>query len=234
VTPFPSPLVVVGTGTGVGKTHVTLALVRAFEARGARAAAWKPVVTGTASPDGDDHRTLSAELGRALAPPVFSAPEPVSPHLAAARSGRSVDLAAIAAAAATLARAHDALVIETAGGLFSPLGPGLTNADVARALAPCAVLLVAPDRLGVLHDVGAALRAARAEALAIDLVALSAPERDDASTGTNAGELAALGIAPAPVVEFVRGAWSSDRAVASAGRALDALARAFARRSSAG
>lgn len=189
-------VVVVGTGTGVGKTHVTLALVRALEARGIDATAWKPIVTGTASPDGDDARLLSAALGRSLEPPIFSAPEPISPHLAAARSGRFVDLDAIATRALALSAAHGVLIIETAGGLFSPLGPGRTNVDVARSLAPCSVLLVAPDRLGVLHDVSAALRAARAEALLIDALALSAPELADASTGTNAHELVSLGIAP--------------------------------------
>ncbi|HEU4410504.1 MAG TPA: dethiobiotin synthase [Polyangiaceae bacterium] len=220
-------IVVVGTGTGVGKTHVTLALVRALEARGADATAWKPVVTGTASPDGDDARALAAALHRPLEPPVFSAPEPVSPHLAAARSGRAVDLDAIAARARALSAAHELVVVETAGGLFSPLGPGRTNADVARALAPCAVLLVAPDRLGVLHDVGAALRAARVEALAVDAVALSAPEAPDASTGTNAGELVALGIAPR-VVAFPRGAFDAAESLSAAGAVLEAVGLASA------
>jgi dethiobiotin synthetase len=213
---------VVGTGTGVGKTHVTLALVRALEARGSVATAWKPLVTGTASPDGDDARLLSAALGRPLEPPVFSAPDPVSPHLAAARAGRAIDVGAIAARARALAAAHDVVVVETAGGLFSPLGPGRTNADVARALAPCAVVLVAPDRLGVLHDVGAALRAARAEALALDALALSAPEAPDASTGTNAPELVALGIAPRAFA-FSRAAFDAPASLAAAGELLGAL-----------
>ncbi len=219
-------LVVVGTGTGVGKTHLTLALVRALEARGVDATAWKPIVTGTASPDGDDARFLSAALGRPLAPPVFSAAEPVSPHLAAAREGRPVDLEALVARARELSAAHEALVVETAGGLYSPLGPQSTNADVARALAPAALLLVAPDRLGVLHDVGAVLRAARAESLPLDAFALSAPELADASTGTNAHELASLGLAPA-VTAFARAPFDAPASLAAAARLLDALAAAF-------
>jgi dethiobiotin synthetase len=215
-------VVVIGTGTGVGKTHVTLALVRALEARGAVVAAWKPVVTGTASPDGDDARALAAALGRPLEPPVFSAPEPISAHLAAARLGRSVDIDAIAGRARALARSHDYVVVETAGGLFSPLGPWRTNADVVRALAPGAAVLVAPDRLGVLHDVGAALRAARAESLAVHALALSAPEIADASTGTNAGELVSLGIAP-EVVVFARAPFDAAASLAAAGALLDRL-----------
>lgn len=215
-------LAVVGTGTGVGKTHVTLSLVRALEARGVGATPWKPVVTGTASPEGDDAALLSAALGRPLAAPVFSAPEPVSPHLAAARAGRSIDLGALAARGRELSSAHELVVVETAGGLFSPLGPGRTNVDVVRALAPCAVVLVAPDRLGVLHDVGAASRAARAESLSIDAFALSAPERADASTGTNAGELVALGTA-ARVFAFARAPFGAAESLAAAGALVEAL-----------
>ena len=56
------------------------------------------------------------------------------------------------------------LVVELAGGLFSPLAPQLTNAEVIAALAPTFTFLVAPDRLGVLHDIvqrGDDLRARR-------------------------------------------------------------------------
>jgi dethiobiotin synthetase len=223
-------LAVVGTGTGVGKTHVTLALVRALEARGVRATAWKPIVTGTASPEGDDARSLEAALGRALAPPVFSAPEPISPHLAAARAGRPIDLDALVARARALSAEHDVVVVETAGGLFSPLGPGRCNVDVARALAPAAVLLVASDRLGVLHDVSATWRAARAEALPLDALALSAPEQIDASTGTNARELVSLSLAP-PAAVFARAPFDAAVSLEAAGVALDALAFAFLERS---
>ena len=61
------------------------------------------------------------------------------------------------------------------------------------ALSPTLHVLVAPDRLGVLHDVGAAL-AAWPDAPETWVV-LSAPAASDASTGDNAAELETLGIA---------------------------------------
>jgi dethiobiotin synthetase len=93
------------------------------------------------------------------------------------------------------------VVVETAGGLFSPLGDdAFTNADLVAALRPCAVLLVAPDRLGVLHDLTSTLGFASSRGLRAPGVALSAPDSPDASTGRNANELAKLGIATALAV----------------------------------
>ena len=84
-------------------------------------------------------------------------------------------------------------LVELAGGAFSPLGPGLTNVDLALALDPALWLLVAPDALGVLHDVTASLRALPRPP---DAVVLSGSRPPDQSTGGNAQELASLGIVP--------------------------------------
>ena len=57
-------------------------------------------------------------------------------------------------------------------------------------------MLVAPDRLGVLHDVGATHRAAASAGVVVDAVVLMAPAKADASTGSNAAELALLTAQP--------------------------------------
>ena len=58
------------------------------------------------------------------------------------------------------------------------------------------MLLVAPDRLGVLHDVAAATRAAKAEGLSLRGIIVVAPAERDASTGTNAAELSVVTTLP--------------------------------------
>jgi dethiobiotin synthetase len=83
----------------------------------------------------------------------------------------------------------DGVVVELPGGLFTPLADRICNVDLAGALKPDAVLLVAPDRLGVLHDVIATLRAASTAGVSIAGIVLVAPEQADASTTRNAGEL---------------------------------------------
>lgn len=198
-------LVVTGTGTGIGKTHVTAALLRAWarvlvEAGRPRpaVAGVKPVESGVVDGAATDVSTLeqaSTFHVKRSRPPYLLA-RPVSPHLAAADEGRTIELQPILDYVATARAEADALAVELAGGLFSPLAAELTNADVARALAPEATLLVAPDRLGVLHDVAAASRAAAAMGLELSGVVLVAPEQPDASTGTNARELGVVSRLP--------------------------------------
>jgi dethiobiotin synthetase len=101
------------------------------------------------------------------------------------------------------------LLIETAGAAFTPLAPGVTNVDLAIAFEPCFWLLVAPDALGVLHDVTVTLAALEIRARTADALVLSAARPADASTGTNADELRRLGIAN-PVAALAWGVSNLD------------------------
>ena len=192
-------LLVTGTGTGIGKTHVAGALVLAWAhallEQGVpepKVAGLKPVESGvsaTGEGDGATLERLSTFHVKRFPPPYLLA-RPVSPHLAARDAGRTVELAVIRRYVSAVRADADAVLVELAGGLFSPLAPGLSNADVARDLAANVVVLVAPDRLGVLHEVAATTRAAAAAGVALSGIVLVAPEAPDASTGTNAEELA--------------------------------------------
>lgn len=192
-------LVVVGTGTEIGKTHLSLSLLNTLAKAGFSAAGLKPVESGVIPGERSDAGDLArASTFHVKQPPPYALAEPVSPHLAARRAGVTLDLARIA----SWVTSHDDaehLVIETAGALLSPLAPGLSNLDLARNLAPDRLLLVAPDRLGVLHDVAACAVVLRTVApeLPFPLVVLQPPAAPDTSTGTNAAELASLGIATA-------------------------------------
>lgn len=204
-------LLVTGTGTGIGKTHVTGALLLAWARALAKSgvanpqvAGLKPVETGVApSGDGGDgaalERLSTFHVKRFPAPYRFA--RPVSPHLAARETGTTVQLSVLRGYVAGVRRAADAVVVELAGGLFSPLAPGLSNADVTRDLAPDVVLLVAPDRLGVLHEIAATTRAAATSGVLLTGIVLVAPEFPDASTGTNAAEIAM--VADVPVLAVV-------------------------------
>ena len=202
-----APLILVaGTGTGIGKTHVSAALLlawaRALAARGVvepKLAGLKPVETGVTpgdSPlalgaDGDGatlERLSTFHVKRFPAPYMLA--RAVSPHLAARDEGRLIERRVISSYVAEVREAAtDGVLAELAGGLFSPLAPGVSNADIARDLGADVLLLVACDRLGVLHDVGATARAAAAAGVRITGIVLVAPERPDASTGANAQEL---------------------------------------------
>jgi dethiobiotin synthetase len=188
-------VVVAGTGTGIGKTHVTTALVRRLAALGCRVAGRKPIESGIVDGVASDADALAAAGTVPMAsPPPYLLADPVSPHLAARRAGRVIDVDTAARWCRTSSADVEHLFVETAGGLLSPLGPDATNLDLALALEPDHLVLVAPDRLGVLHDVRAVQLALVAAGLwDRSVVTLVAPGEADASTGTNAAELLYLG-----------------------------------------
>jgi dethiobiotin synthetase len=216
-------VVIAGTGTEIGKTHVAAALLSAW-GRTHRVVGYKPIETGVRPSrrgggphPGEDAQALEEASTFHVKHRAFGLryPDPVSPHLAARRAGQRIDLERIARQATALAQVADGLVVELAGGLFTPIGAGVFNADLVLRLRPHDVLLVAPDRLGVLHDVGATLLAARAMGLEVRGVVLSAPAKRDASTDTNAAEIARAVGAPVLAV-FPRASRRSARTLAAA------------------
>lgn len=203
-------VVVLGTGTGVGKTYVTAALTSALVAADRLVQALKPVETGVQPGGPSDAAVLAAasNAGHPATPhPLYGFPDPITPWLAAEKVGAPPPaLSAIGAwVQASEATLHCAAihVIETAGGAFSPLTRIATNYELARALEPCRWILVAGDSLGVLHEVTATLEAMRARGRTPDHVVLSAARVPDASTGTNANALRTLGICD-PIAELAR------------------------------
>lgn len=209
-------LFVTGTGTGAGKTTVTAALARALVADGVPVAALKPIETGV-DPIAADARALADAAGDpSLAddPRWYRTRPPLAPYAATLEGEPAPDLASLARAVRDRAADRYALV-EGAGGLLVPLDREHTIADLALALG-LPIVLVAPDRLGVLSDALATLEAARARGLVVRALVLSqvAPTTDR-SVRTNAGILAEL--TKTPVISFGYGASTSP--------ALRALAR---------
>ena len=195
-------LVVTGTGTGIGKTHLSAALIQAWAARlraqgkvEPKVAAIKPIESGVhhGMLGGTDNEILRGESTFHVKqlPPPYLLTRALSPHLAARMDGRRIDLSVVTHWVGEIRAQADGVLVELPGGLFTPLNetPARTNADLARALAPTAIALVAPDRLGVLHDLGAVTRAAHIEDLPLSGILLSAPDPRDASTGDNACEV---------------------------------------------
>jgi len=146
---------VTGTDTGVGKTLVAVALLRALVKAGVRAAGMKPVAAGVA-PGATSNADVEALLGAGNvdAPPSdvnpYSFPAAIAPHLAAARGGVTIDLERIASAYGRLAMRADVIVVEGAGGVLVPLGERIDMLDIARRL-DLSVLLVVGMRLGCLN-----------------------------------------------------------------------------------
>lgn len=161
---------VTGTDTGVGKTRASTALLHALRARHARCVGMKPVAAGTDTA-GLNEDVLALRAASTLAVPAaldnpVSLPDPVSPHIAAARAGRTVEVAALVDAYRALAERADAVVVEGAGGFLVPLSDEATGADLAEALG-LPVILVVGLRLGCLNHALLTRDAIRARGLAL-------------------------------------------------------------------
>ncbi len=178
-------IVVTGVGTEIGKTTLAVAVVGAAADAGLRVAGYKPVESGLAEGGGDAAALARVATFHVKPSPLYAFSEPISPHLAAERTGTRIDLQRIASVVASVRSETDLTVVELAGGLFSPLGPIEDNVDLVLALAPAQTLLVVVDALGALHHARACSAAAAARGLRLEDLALVAPQVPDASTGTN-------------------------------------------------
>ena len=143
---------VTGTDTGVGKTLVACALIHALAARGARVVPMKPIAAGASGEMNEDTAALIRAAGRGdprdVTPLLLR--EPMAPHIAAAREGKSLSLAPVMAAFRRLETQGDFVVVEGVGGFKVPLAEGLDTVDLAGALA-LPVVLVVGLRLGCLN-----------------------------------------------------------------------------------
>ena len=147
---LPSPLWVLGTGTGVGKTHVSARIARTWAAAGP-VSYRKTFQTGVDRPD---HPEADAT---AVAGPGITAEShvlleaPLSPLAAARREGRVLDLEATAAWCRRPPHSGKGrILLEGVGGLMVPLAPKVHFLAWATELhIPC--VLVALGGLGTLN-----------------------------------------------------------------------------------
>lgn len=174
-------LFIAGTDTGVGKTVVACALLRAAHRRARRLIPFKPAETG-ANPDPIDayclHQAAGAPVPRDRVC-LYSLPLPAAPQAAASRAGITISLTAILERARELAGAGDGLLVEAAGGLLVPYAPEITGADLAGHLG-LPVLLVARAALGTVNHTALSvseLRRRRLEIAGIVLVR-TRPDRE--------------------------------------------------------
>lgn len=192
----PRVLFIAGTDTDVGKTHVASLAVAELRYSGRCVAAYKPVASGCVERDGErisgDAMSLWEATGRrgdwrAVCPQRFLAP--LAPNQAAAEEGRQVDEALLIQGFTSVAAGSEIAIVEGAGGLLSPLSDRSLNSDLAARLGG-ELVIVAANRLGVIHQVLSTLLAAESLGLPILGFVLSTTTADaDGSVASNAAAL---------------------------------------------
>jgi dethiobiotin synthetase len=191
----PRRILVAGCGTGVGKTRFSCALCSALKTGGHASLGLKPVESGYTDPNASDAAQLARAAGHPQVPPCYGLSAALSPHLAAISEQVRIDEGTVqrwVRAQEQGAETARYVVIETAGGLFTPLSSTTNNVTLLTTLRPWRWVLVASNQLGVLHDVLVCIDALRGKGLAPDAIVLS-EVTPDASSPTNPQQLEQLG-----------------------------------------
>jgi dethiobiotin synthetase len=207
--PLPEPdtrafpdLLVTGTDTGIGKTIIAAALIKALRARGVRALGFKPLETGSTASSGSparagattpagqatlasapaDSELLAQASGETipLATPLLQLAEPLAPAVAAERAGTAVRPELIEARIDLLRRAGYTLVVEGAGGVMVPLvfhrppaePPFYTILDLAARRGLEAIVVGRPG-LGTLNHVALTVAMLRSRNIPVKAVILN-------------------------------------------------------------
>jgi len=167
-------LFIAGSGPGVGKTAVAVAMMRGLARIGRRVVGIKPIEVGVGhdanhdliAPDGD-------RLGAAsviAVPPLVRAPYRFNaravPTVAALRSGIELGLEELVSAVKTACEYGQLVVVDGIGGLLTPIATDGATIDLAGRLG-ATVVLVVPDAAGSESVLLCGLEACRRRALKI-------------------------------------------------------------------
>lgn len=210
-------LVMAGTGTDVGKTVCTAALLRALRQNGLAAQAVKPVQTGVApdeaysSPHADAPvyaaalADLAPVVGVAPAAVLHCFPLPASPFLAAASAGATLDVAGLAQSireySSKPGKQADVLLLECAGGLMVPLNDRETMLDILAVLdAP--VVLTGKNELGCLNHFLLSAAALRQRGLTLAGLCLAPGGKGEATVLTDNADFLRAQFPHIPVLEL--------------------------------
>lgn len=148
---------ITGTDTDVGKTVASCALLQAAALQGFRTAGYKPVASGSQmTADGlrnSDALALQANstqtLSYAQVNPLTLL-EATSPHIASVSEGQEIHLPVLSQGLRQLEQSADWILVEGAGGWFTPLSSQATFADwVQQEQLP--VIMVVGVKLGCIN-----------------------------------------------------------------------------------
>jgi len=201
MTALRGPVVVTGTDTGVGKTVVTAAIAAAATLCGLRVAVVKPCQTGVGTGEAPDADVVARLAAPASSTTLFSYPDPLAPATAARVAGLPMlALGSVLGAVTSLAKQHDLVLIEGAGGLLVSLGAAdWTIADLAVSMGAPAIVVARPD-LGTLNHTALTQQALAERGVEQRLVLGCWPAGPELVHRTNLRDLPSLsGVLPAGV-----------------------------------
>jgi dethiobiotin synthetase len=188
-------LFITGTDTSVGKTSVSAAVMHRYRGH-VPLRYWKPIQTGI---EQDDDTATVAELGRCTPDELFMSgvrlERPLSPHLSARLSGRTIDLAPLVECANAEASAAR-FIVEGAGGALVPINDDELMTDLMARLRLPAVV-VARSTLGTINHTMLTIEALRRRRIGIaGIVMVGDRDADNREAIERYGRVAVVGEMP--------------------------------------
>ena len=188
---------ITSTGTGIGKTFTTAALVRQAKALGKSVAAYKPVISGFDPEQPKDSDTgilidafglpLNDENIARISPWRFKAP--LAPSMAARMENRELKFNELLAhGQLAMEGKEDIVLIEGVGGVMSPLNERYTSIEWIEALEIEAIL-VTGSYLGTISHTLTALTVLEQRAIPIFAVIVSESENGEVPIKDTISEL---------------------------------------------
>jgi len=170
---------ITGTDTNVGKTYIACQIAKQLKQKNINVIPRKPIETGCTLNAGellpaDANLLLHASGAKISLQEVchFRFSPAISPDLAAKHSGTPVSLDQLVNHCTSNINDNDFLIVEGAGGIYSPICNNALNADLARELG-LPVVLIAQDRLGAVNQVLLAINAIDTHQLKLNSIILN-------------------------------------------------------------
>lgn len=174
---LPKGAFVTGTDTGVGKTFVSIQLIHALKGKGIAVAPRKPVESGCQKVGLELRPADALAMQRAVGPTIpldeicpYRLQRVLSPERAAVLEGKNLSLKLLETACR--APTGGFLLVEGAGGFYSPLATDGLVADLAQRLN-LAVVLVSADRLGCINQILLNVQAIESRGLVLAAIILN-------------------------------------------------------------
>lgn len=209
---------VTSTGTGIGKSFITAALVRQAKARGKTVAAYKPVISGFDPADvaNSDTGLILESLGLPATPAniehvsPWRYKEPLAPSIAARQEKHPIDFQALVAhSQKTIQGNEDLVLIEGVGGVMVPLNDRRTVLDWMEAIGIPALLVVG-NYLGSISHTLTAISALKQRHIPIHAIIVNESETSSVSMQMTIDELKLWVEAPiCPVTRRSDGDWKN-------------------------
>ena len=186
-----------GTNTEVGKTFITVNIIKLLQSKGYLINPYKPVETGCKKrlsrlvPNDSSlfHKAIEERLSLDQINP-YRFIQPISPATAIKLSNKRITISNYLSKFKSLPRC-DFSVIEGAGGLFSPLALDGFNIDLIKKVkAP--TILVAKDEIGVINNVMLSLNILRQYKIKVLAVILNRIDKVQPTGMNNYKEIGAL------------------------------------------